>query len=646
MGFLQQYYRNGTVYTILGGDYQQKVYLSRFTVILLKNDICSKLNVNSNNTKLWRVNVKKCEIKDQDVSTEEDIMQKLDGKEMELQELFGEYFQDELNDVNFKVSNIHIIATIPAIGSTIEPITGHPNLEYVPRRNGNLGGTLLLPDRLTSNIDEDLLEKRVILVCAPPYSGKTSLTQLIEDYLVNSSEYSTYRVIRFSTLWANDVGKLCDWEDFGESWKEIIGVDWVKWRSECNIIQSILIIDEIQKIYNHGVKKDQDSTNQDKKNRTAIEFWETVKRLIQGSLGLYIIMFGAYGYSSNPGYLSTPVDISESNSKSIYDIRYTDYELEEYVTKFCRCFNLKEHNSNIIPEFIRYIKNATAGHVGLVRHILHYTREEMKPKVNELTWNKILAYLNSNEFNETINNRRALPKFKILSNEEIKLCENVLLNKKYPYQSNDTNALNLIKSGILVIDKKYSLQFSSPILMRSFIYQNYGNEIRAKTVLTTLYDFIVKVFKAMCLESKELLQNSLGFRFEEGEETILLEQMWQKEFYRIGKRLLNGYYMSCDVGATFASDGYVNFYVDEPYNWAIEILREGKDMAGHAKKFGNKGLYKEITMYAKSIAIVNIRNKSIKVRELKKDFVHVSYSEDYGAFKIECLGKDTKIIRF
>ncbi|PKC05468.1 hypothetical protein RhiirA5_361272 [Rhizophagus irregularis] len=51
--------------------------------------------------------------------------------------------------------------------------------------------------------------------------------------------------------------------------------------------------------------------------------------------------------------------------------------------------------------------------------------------------------------------------------------------------------------------------------MRSFIYQNYGNETIAENNPTSLYEFIVKVFTAMCLESKELLQKSLGFGFEE-----------------------------------------------------------------------------------------------------------------------------------
>jgi hypothetical protein len=498
---------------------------------------------------------------------------------------------------------------------------------------------------VVKSLIDDLLDKRVILVRAPPYSGKTALTQLIEDYLVNSAEYSTYRIIRFSMLWGNDVGKLCNWESFGEAWKEILGVDWIKWREECKNIRSILIVDDIQKIYQHsnyqhGKPEPMDiDINIDNNHKTAAQFWETVKHGLQGSHDIYIIMFGAYG--------STPVEIPELNSKSIYDIKFTDHELEEYVTKFCRCFNLKKHNENIIPEFIKYIKNATAGHVGFVRHILYYTREEMKSKVNELTWTKILVYLNSNGFNEKINNSRGLPKIKSFSRDEIKLCEYVLLNKKYPYQSSNNSVLTLVKTGVLVIDKNYMLQFSAPVVRRSFIYQKYGNEKFSETVPKSLYDFIVDVFTAMCLESKELLQRTLSFGFEEGEEIVILEQMWQKEFYRIGKRLLNGYFMSCDVSANFASDGRLDFYVDEPFNWAIEILREGRGMANDAKRFDEStGIYKEITLYAKSIAIIDIRSESIKVRELKENFVYVSYSKNYDEFKIECLGKDTVNIKF
>src|SRR5436190_23408933 len=45
---------------------------------------------------------------------------------------------------------------------------------------------------------KSLKQKKLILVQASPYSGKTSLAQLLENYLVNSSKQ--HRVIRVSLL--------------------------------------------------------------------------------------------------------------------------------------------------------------------------------------------------------------------------------------------------------------------------------------------------------------------------------------------------------------------------------------------------------------------------------------------------------------
>ncbi|PKK65023.1 hypothetical protein RhiirC2_715856 [Rhizophagus irregularis] len=218
------------------------------------------------------------------------------GVELHSFESIGTHFQEVPLSTNIRI----IIQ--PLLPATTDQCTRDTaNLGYVPRREGNLGGTLLCPDQLTSNSNEgisltdndtskrplvvkslidDLLIKKIILVRAPPYSGKTSLTQLIEDYLINSAEYLTFRIIRFSMLWGNDVGKLCNYENFGEAWKEIFGIDWVKWREECKKIWSILIIDEIQKIYQHSYQLGESEPmdiDVDNKSVTAGQFWETVK---------------------------------------------------------------------------------------------------------------------------------------------------------------------------------------------------------------------------------------------------------------------------------------------------------------------------------------------------------------------------------
>jgi len=44
--------------------------------------------------KLWKTNVKMSNIKDQNISTEDDVKDKLDGEEMELTKLPKKYFED------------------------------------------------------------------------------------------------------------------------------------------------------------------------------------------------------------------------------------------------------------------------------------------------------------------------------------------------------------------------------------------------------------------------------------------------------------------------------------------------------------------------------------------------------------------------
>jgi len=203
------------------------------------------------------------------------------------------------------------------------------------------------------------------------------------------------------------------------------------------------------------------------------------------------------------------------------------------------------------------------------------------------------------------------------------------------------NIQYLVKSGTLVVDNG-CLNFSAPLISRSFFQQNYGSENIAETTPSSLYHFIVKIFTAMCAgPSGRILRENLVF----GTNGNLLEQTWKKEFYRIGTQALGRmHFLSYEVSAVSACGGQIDFYVDG-LDWAIELLRDGKDMAEHSRRFEPAGRYEEIVRCAKSIAIIDIRSESKKIRKLQKDFIHVSCSENYDMFKIECLGKEPLIIK-
>ncbi|RGB25180.1 hypothetical protein C1646_471150 [Rhizophagus diaphanus] len=80
-----------------------RTYLNKLYVEHLRDHVCRIRGVgdsDKDNLKLWKViGVKSKDIKEQNISTEEDV-QKLEGKEMELDELFSTYFQDELDKLD------------------------------------------------------------------------------------------------------------------------------------------------------------------------------------------------------------------------------------------------------------------------------------------------------------------------------------------------------------------------------------------------------------------------------------------------------------------------------------------------------------------------------------------------------------------
>ena len=96
------------------------VSLDLLKVIHLRDYVCSIKGVgdsDKNNLKLWKViGVKSKDFKEQNISIEEDIVQKLRGKEMELEEPFSTYFQDELDN---KKSGSSIITIITATGKCL-----------------------------------------------------------------------------------------------------------------------------------------------------------------------------------------------------------------------------------------------------------------------------------------------------------------------------------------------------------------------------------------------------------------------------------------------------------------------------------------------------------------------------------------------
>jgi hypothetical protein len=100
---------------------QRKCPLKNFTVVLLRNNIyiyeMKDASIDSSAMKLWKTNnAKMSDINKRNISTEDDVKNKLNGEEMELTKLFKKYFENELNRANENddefSEKIHVIVTI------------------------------------------------------------------------------------------------------------------------------------------------------------------------------------------------------------------------------------------------------------------------------------------------------------------------------------------------------------------------------------------------------------------------------------------------------------------------------------------------------------------------------------------------------
>ena len=94
------------------------------------------------------------------------------------------------------------------------------------------------------------------------------------------------------------------------------------------------------------------------------------------------------------------------------------------------------------------------------------------------------------------------------------------------------------------------------------VQQHYGSVTYANSIPGSLYEFIVRTFTIICNESNENLKCSVGTGA--GKNKRLLEQTWQKEFYKAETQALEEiYFLSCNVGPHFKCKGYIDFYVTE-----------------------------------------------------------------------------------
>ncbi|CAG8503595.1 7931_t:CDS:2 [Paraglomus occultum] len=459
---------------------------------------------------------------------------------------------------------------------------------YMPRLGG-LGGTLMdgserglgyegidLNDEVVckrkptvQKLQQALSDKGVIFVRAPPMA---------------EFQGQKRRVFQLSLLWMKREGEL--WDFAGRFGWLFGGLSWDEFIEECNSISTVLIVDEVQMLYR--------PEGEAKALHDGDIFWNTFKSM-QQSRRLQIVAFAVYGYrgvydgNAETGNIMDgfPYRLHQSHIWSLENVRFTE-EFYDYFRRFCK-LSLKD-----VDVLGCYVSEVTLLHPGLVAYTMNTIYKRFLPQLKEgkeaLTFEKIYIYLSSYGFREYIRSTRAAPRLSYMDSDEIHLVDTVLFRPRriIVHPEGVPNNGRLINTSILIPSQSHNMQgnildFSAPLLRAIYLQGRLGATQCAHIPPKSFQDFIKFVFTAM---RPETFRMTLSI----GCDGRLLERIWQMEFYRSATQILPiDVYISPDVGAVFGTGGYVDFYVNDGRDWAIELLRDGEDLRSHQERFTEMG---------------------------------------------------------
>lgn len=113
------------------------------------------------------------------------------------------------------------------------------------------------------------------------------------------------------------------------------------------------------------------------------------------------------------------------------------------------------------------------------------------------------------------------------------------------------------------------------------------------------------------------------------------------EFYRSSMLVLPvDIFAAVDVGAIYRSKGYLDFYINDKRNWAIELLRDGYWSEEHQRRFGRNGVYTPIKKIAKEWVIVDTWNCTMKLPEQEEhgtNDIYVLCAKDFDSVQLTFL---------
>ncbi|GAM21173.1 hypothetical protein SAMD00019534_043480 [Acytostelium subglobosum LB1] len=538
-----------------------------------------------------------------------------------------------------KQGALQIILKTPAA------IIGSPHGEASPKSTLTYDGIqfadsgIVKREKTIKKVIEVVKSNKVTLLRAPPYTGKTSLGQLLEQHLkemIVLEEKKRHYVRRIS--WTAPSTSL------EQLWCLYTGQTLNEWLMISKFRPVYLIMDEAHSIFSE-------------ESEWGKLVWPKIKST--ESTNLHIILLAGYGETSVSSIISTPLDLKSSPlaSLDINSLLLTHAEFNEMINNN---FD-KIYGAPIPTTAAEWIYSNTNGHVGLARRIVDDLKGKFGEKLRLLATGKlelqqgdptleesIMKHLLSKDLSDTISDSRAAPLVRKMSDDQLTILDSVVNGAYVPSDADTVPLFTLIKHGYLTRQGS-NVIFPSPLYYRCYFSQRFKAPTFSDIIVkTSQFDFFVetclKLFRPQQVSTRFSRHVKLG-----NQTTQPLEVVWQMEFYYASSLIIGPTEVAPSVGRAFGSSGFLDFYIDTIYKWGFELVSEGSDIDEHIRRFDpSSGRYRSLLSMINRWAVIDFRsaktyeNKSLTVND--SNLWVILYSEDFKTYTIHRHGQPPKVI--
>lgn len=468
-----------------------------------------------------------------------------------------------------------------------------------------------------------------VFIRSPPFSGKTTLSQLIVSQARNHLDAEDNIVLlNASALGPNETVAQLFQRTYEREFKTVIPGRFSKART-------LLVFDEGQCTY-------------------ADPIWrELFKPLLDGQYpNLRVVVLSSYGSFDpyrNTTRNSTPFLIPHECTfglRTAPGLLATSAEFEE-ILKYDGRTNENEWYLEVSKHYIWCLSQ---GNIGVISFIVQYLRR----RFGNLQLHTIKAphhvidALRTREFNDSFKKEgRGVPSVGAFNTvmkeyevpEEARQKAESLLNQVsrngYVASSETTRtpgsekALQLlVKHGFLFEDVDGMLKFASALHDRIWVYSTRTDSLPHLKTQSRFNDFICAAISRM--SSTQLY----SFR-KANEDVKVREKQFQMELYRAIVSCVQR--SSSVVPEWTAGTGWVDIYVDIEDGWLLELLVDGADAEQHRRRFESGGRYFDSLKPETRIALLDFR-ETRDVRVPHEGTIYVSFKDNYRCANVNGVG--------